>query len=227
MPCLVSAAISLFIALGLSPAPLASEPVTIQGPARVLDGDTLEIGPVLVRLNGIDAPEVTQTCDRKGGGRWRCGKAASEHLAGLTENRQVVCDALDRDPYGRIISRCTVDGVELAGAMIDAGLAWAFLEYSDLYVSRQAAVAAKDSGIWQAPTQTPWDYRADKWARAVAAAPGGCPIKGNIGRGDERIYHTPWSPNYARTKIDEAEGERWFCDEAAALAAGWRPSRSR
>jgi hypothetical protein len=34
----------------------------------------------------------------------------------------------------------------------------------------------------------------------------------------------PWSPWYARVKIDESRGERWFCSEAEALAAGWRPA---
>ena len=48
-------------------------------------------------------------------------------------------------------------------------------------------------------------------------------IKGNIGSGGDRIYHTPDSPYYERTRIDESEGERWFCTEAAAVAFGWRP----
>ena len=43
----------------------------------------------------------------------------------------------------------------------------------------------------------------------------------------ERIYQTPWSASYDRTVIDESKGERWFCDEADASAAGWRPARSR
>jgi hypothetical protein len=34
----------------------------------------------------------------------------------------------------------------------------------------------------------------------------------------------PWSPWYARVKIDVSRGERWFCSEAEALAAGWRPA---
>jgi hypothetical protein len=33
----------------------------------------------------------------------------------------------------------------------------------------------------------------------------------------------PWSPWYASVKIDEGKGERWFCSEAEAQAAGWRP----
>ena len=43
----------------------------------------------------------------------------------------------------------------------------------------------------------------------------------------ERIYHTPWSKYYSRTRIDEAAGERWFCDEAEAEDAGWRRAAGR
>ena len=50
-----------------------------------------------------------------------------------------------------------------------------------------------------------------------------CAIKGNIGKGGERIYHVPGSAWYARTRIDEARGERWFCTESEARRAGWRP----
>jgi hypothetical protein len=37
----------------------------------------------------------------------------------------------------------------------------------------------------------------------------------------------PWSPWYDRVKIDEAKGKRWFCTEAEALSAGWRPAAAR
>ena len=49
-----------------------------------------------------------------------------------------------------------------------------------------------------------------------------CTIKGNINSNGERIYHTSASPWYERTLIDESKGERWFCSEEAAQAAGWR-----
>ncbi|WP_455115531.1 sunset domain-containing protein [Roseobacter weihaiensis] len=42
-----------------------------------------------------------------------------------------------------------------------------------------------------------------------------------------KIYHTPWSPNYGNTKINTDNDERWFCYEAEALAAGWRPVAGR
>lgn len=56
------------------------------------------------------------------------------------------------------------------------------------------------------------------------AAPGKCRIKGNIS-GNGRIYHVPGSDAYESTKIDESKGERWFCTEEEARAAGWRPAR--
>ena len=67
------------------------------------------------------------------------------------------------------------------------------------------------------------------WARARLLSPRpGCPIKGNISVGSgEHIYHTPWSPVYEKTVIDVTKGERWFCDEGEAVAAGWRAARFR
>lgn len=52
----------------------------------------------------------------------------------------------------------------------------------------------------------------------------GCRIKGNISE-NGKIYHVPGSPSYDQTKIDESRGERWFCTEAEARAAGWRAPR--
>ena len=54
----------------------------------------------------------------------------------------------------------------------------------------------------------------------------GCSIKGNISNSGERIYHLPGQEYYAQTRINWFSGERWFCSEADARAAGWRKSRS-
>jgi hypothetical protein len=54
----------------------------------------------------------------------------------------------------------------------------------------------------------------------------GCSIKGNISKNTgERIYHSPGQEYYAQTRINWFSGERWFCSEADARAAGWRKSR--
>lgn len=54
----------------------------------------------------------------------------------------------------------------------------------------------------------------------------GCGIKGNISATTgERIYHMPGQKYYFSTRIDRSSGERWFCSETEAVAAGWRKSR--
>ena len=47
---------------------------------------------------------------------------------------------------------------------------------------------------------------------------GQCLIKGNVGRGGERIYHIPGGAYYGRTKIAAGKGERRFCTEAESVA---------
>ncbi len=53
-----------------------------------------------------------------------------------------------------------------------------------------------------------------------------CRIKGNVSiNSGERIYHVPGQLFYEETKISQQYGERWFCSEADARAAGWRRAR--
>ncbi|MGC1505785.1 MAG: thermonuclease family protein [Sulfitobacter sp.] len=206
--------------LSLSVLSLDAETLTITGPLSVVDGDTLSIGPVQIRLFGIDAPEAGQKCSLLGGGEWACGRDATRYLDELTKSGLLDCVPDSSDPYGRIISFCSVDGKDLGEMLVESGMAWAFVEYSDIFVEQEKIARDAGLGVFQAPSQTPWEYRADAWERAVQSSPNGCPIKGNV-NGSARIYHTPWSPNYGQTKIDDSKGERWFCDEAEALAKGW------
>ena len=63
-------------------------------------------------------------------------------------------------------------------------------------------------------------------ALVAQSASGQCNIKGNISvRSGERIYHVPGQEYYDETEIRPSQGERWFCSEAEARAAGWRRSK--
>lgn len=188
---------------------------------RVIDGDTLQIGETIYRLHGIDAPEYGQKCETNSSKTWPCGKKSTELLQSLTNGQNVTCDNRGSDGYGRIIGVCNVDETDLNSEMVAAGLAWAFVRYADDYVLVERTARAGYLGVWQAETQTPWDFRSSRWNTASQGAPEGCPIKGNISK-NGRIYHAPWSPWYSRTKINLSKGERWFCNEAEAKAAGWR-----
>ena len=127
---------------------------------------------------------------------------------------------------------------ELARLMVAEGYAWAYRHFSSDYIPEEDAARVAARGIWNGEAQAAWDFRAEGWRQAAgstaadsgradsggAVAEGGrdCAIKGNITASGEKVYHTPGSAWYARTRIDESAGEAWFCTPAEAEAAGWR-----
>lgn len=187
----------------------------------MVDGDTIDIAGIRYRLHGIDAPEAGQKCKDAKGGEWPCGKAAIIGLEKLVLNRHVHCDNRGADDYGRTIAVCSAGGQNVNEKMVASGLAWAFRKYSEDYIAIEDQARQLGIGIWQAPTPPAWDYRSEKWAVAEQTSPEGCPIKGNISKGG-KIYHAPWSPWYGKTKVNVTDGEKWFCNEAEAVNAGWR-----
>lgn len=108
-------------------------------------------------------------------------------------------------------------------------------KYSEgAYSSQQAKAKASKAGFWIGSFQAPWDCRAQhsddvRTTSAPAFALGsssGCSIKGNISVSTgERIYHVPGQEHYDETVITASKGERWFCSEDEARAAGWRRAK--
>ncbi len=188
----------------------------------IVDGDTLIVDNVIVRLHGIDAAESGQRCaapDQKivRPGDWAETKLRDMSAAG------VMCIGDEKDEYGRLLAICSAyHGENINRTLVEDGLAWAFVKYSSDYAKEEAQARKAGLGIWAVRCEVPWIFRTKRWEVAIQKAPEGCPIKGNISeRG--RIYHTPWSRHYAKTKVDLKKGERWFCNEGEALKAGWRP----
>ena len=208
--------------------PTASRPA-LSGLARVVDGDTLHVDRVRVRLHGIDAPESAQRC-RTSGRLWPCGREATRALARRIGGRPVACEERDRDRYGRVVAVCTAAGLDLNRWMVAEGWAFAYRRYSRDYVAAESRARAARRGIWRGEAVAPWDWRRGKRLPGSGAPDAGreggrCRIKGNIGRNGNRVYHVPGGQYYDRTRIDTSRGERWFCSESAARAAGWRRSR--
>ena len=194
----------------------------LAGVAKVVDGDTLAIGGTRIRLEGIDAPEAGQTCRRRLLGHWACGTDATNALARLVDGKALRCEPRGLDKYGRTLGVCFLDALDVNAWMVRNGNAWAFVKYSKSYVKEEAQARELRVGIWQGEAMPAWEYREQRWAAAEPQAPQGCAIKGNI-TANGRIYHMPWSPWYAQIRMDPDKGRRWFCTEAEAVAAGWRP----
>jgi len=197
----------------------------ITGRATVIDGDTIEIHGERIRLDAIDAPESGQTC-RRDGEIWRCGQKAALALAEKIGQSTVRCEDRGRGRYGRIIAICFARGEDLNAWLVAQGWALAYRRYSTEYVSQEEAARAAGLNIWRGEFVAPWEWRRGKrFASEPHPPPMDCPIKGNISSKGERIYHVPGGRWYDRTRIDSSKGERWFCTEEEALAAGWRRAR--
>lgn len=222
----------LALVMLMAPAPLHAQ--IISGTATAVDGDSLAMGETQIRLNGIDAVEGAQTCQR-GGTTWSCGEDAAARLRQLVRGKQVTCTGRDTDKYDRMVSTCMVGKIDLAEVMVRSGLAVALPQFSDAYLEAEERAKANRVGIWGAQFEMPAAYRAahprqfnpalkpvaQRSAGRSAPSPGysskNCDIKGNRNRKGEWIYHIPGMPYYEATRPEEL-----FCSEAQAVAADYR-----
>ena len=139
----------------------------LAGRARVIDGDTIEVGAARIRLFGVDAPESAQGCLAKSG-RWPCGEQATRALAGRIGSRPVACEERDRDRYGRIVAVCRHGGQDVNAWLVRGGWAVAYRRYSTAYVGEEAAAREARRGLWRGEFVPPWDWR--RGARLTAAS---------------------------------------------------------
>lgn len=216
MPRAIALPLALAAALLAGAASAATGP-TPAGPLTIIDADTFDVAGTRVRLHGVDAPEAGQECRDAGGARWPCGAWATAEAWRLWGGRDAACEGIETDRYGRLVARCAVDGEDLVAALVAGGIALAYRDYSLDYVPAEEAAMAVGAGVWAGTFERPHEWRA---ARRAGTA-GGCDIKGNLSDAG-RVYHLPGGRSYDRTRIDEGSGERWFCSEPEALAAGWR-----
>lgn len=204
---------------------------SVTGPARVIDGDTLQIGQTKIRMLGIDTPETGQQCTHRDGNSYRCGDVASNRLRELIGLEHTRCEGQEQDRYGRLLATCYNATANLNAEMVRLGWAVAYRQYSNTYISLENEARQAARGLWEGSFQMPWDWRQEsrsttKSAPVIAMAEetgtsGHCLIKGNISENGQ-IYHMPGSRWYARTRINKARGERLFCSAREAEAAGWR-----
>jgi endonuclease YncB( thermonuclease family) len=126
------------------------------GHVTATDGDSLRVGNQRIRLIGIDAPELTQTCRDARGGPWDCGRAAKARLAELVASDNVSCSARDTDRYGRTLASCSAGRIDLGEAMVRDGLA---LATDDRYWHAQIAARSARRRLWQGEFETPQEWR--------------------------------------------------------------------
>jgi endonuclease YncB( thermonuclease family) len=139
----------------------------LTGPAKIIDGDTIVVADELVRLHGIDAPELDQTF------RWRgeqiaCGMMAFAALEALTAGVRLRCEAVERDRHGRLVAKCfSPNGVDIGRRLVSAGWALAYRRYARDYVDAEDEARKARRGLWRGRFIKPWEWRASSPARAA------------------------------------------------------------
>jgi len=143
--------------IALVDAILAPRPLPLVGHAEAVDGDTLRLGRTRIRLAGLDAPELRQTCTDASGGSWPCGAAARDFVVDQLRSGDVSCAPSGRDIYRRTLAACTIAGIDLGHAIVDAG--WAVAELP--YAGEEGDARAAKRGIWAGTFEPPAQWRHD------------------------------------------------------------------
>ena len=130
----------------------------IEGKAKIIDGDTIHIGKNKIRLHGIDAPEINQTCE-KNNITWLCGENATNALVNIINSQKIICSIKDIDQYNRYIGVCFVNNLNMNKYMVINGWAIAYRYYSKDYIEVENIAKRKKVGIWQGSFQEPYLFR--------------------------------------------------------------------
>lgn len=231
--------IVLFASLAFSPVFTAN----FKGVPRIVDGDTLAIGSMKFRLDGIDAPETDQVCLNANGIHWTCGIEARDQLSTHIAGREIKCSSHGIDAYRRALATCYLANEDLNGWLVQEGWALAYVKYSSKYTRVEEDARTQRRGLWAGAFIAPWDWRhrniktvilgsfsvpidAQKILLGPSATEGApspeCTIKGVISRNGERIHHMENQSSHVRIKMDKGDGRRWFCTPEEAEAAGRR-----
>ncbi len=104
------------------PAPPAPPPQTeLRGPCWVIDGDTIIIDKIRIRIAGIDAPELEHPF----------GKQSKWALVKLCKGQVVTARIKPELSYDRMVAECFLpDGRDLAAEMVRAGMALDWPKFS-------------------------------------------------------------------------------------------------
>lgn len=149
--------VSLALALGLAAGAgifLDSGERIVEGRAYAIDGDTIRLNDTRIRLKGIDAPELEQTCLR-GGQKYSCGEEARNALIALILRRNVKCRLSGRDRYRRLLGRCSVEDKDIGARLVEQGWAFAYGGYT----WEEASARHRSAGLWAGSFEYPREWR--------------------------------------------------------------------
>ena len=142
----------------------------VSGLPKIIDGDTIHINNYKFRLEGIDAPEMRQQCQKESlkissiigftfYKDYSCGKVSKEKLISKIRGSKIKCIFTTKDKYKRYIATCYKEKINLNQWMVRNGYAIAYRRYSKKYVPDEDFAKEKKLGLWQGKFMNPEKWR--------------------------------------------------------------------
>ena len=132
----------------------------INGKARIVDGDTVEINNNMIRLLGIDAFEIKQECFKKDNTKYKCGEQSALILTAMTSGKPLSCTAEKKDRYKRWLATCYIEKRDINQNMVLSG--YAFSYKSNKYKTTEKKAKKIRAGAWSGEFTYPWEWRKSK-----------------------------------------------------------------
>jgi endonuclease YncB( thermonuclease family) len=130
---------------------LSADPTQI----AVVDGATLRLRDVVVRLFGLEAPARGEACRGADGTGFDCGAAATNALNDMVRSRPVDCQIAGRDAMGHALGTCSASGRDLNRAIVAAGWARVDSDAPDL-VAEEGEARSQRRGLWASARRWSW-----------------------------------------------------------------------
>lgn len=113
---------------------------TINGPARVIDGDTIVVRETHMRLEGIDAAEL----------KTEEGKRARLAMRQIVGDNHIICHLAGYKSYQRQVAQCfTLDGTDIGEELIRQGWAIEDTLYTNRYAAAEREAIGFGAGRWK------------------------------------------------------------------------------
>jgi len=136
----------------------------------VIDGDSLRAGDLDIRLLGIEAPELRQTCYDAQARGWPCGRAAKARLAALVANGELKCAVHGYDRYRRGLAVCSAGNIaDLGETLVREGYALDTGGITSRYTAAEAQARAQRRGLWHGTFERPQRWRTGNRRRQTVA----------------------------------------------------------
>ncbi len=120
-------------ALAVATSPLAATSATAGDNINIIDGDTIRMNGITIRIMELDTPETFRSrCENE----LVLGLAAKEHLRSLLDSGTVTYEATGTDRYGRTLAKVHVGGVNIGQQMIRDGVALPYQPGKDAKLAR-------------------------------------------------------------------------------------------